>query len=132
MRFCLWRHPFIFSILWYRKLERHNPLVASSSTPPQECAHKRECKYNNRYVLQRYRHSFRITGDQSGSLFILQNLDLYETKTSLHSGGTILLSGRITFHKTFEEPGKWYFISFPFDVYPPWHRLHFEQKDANA
>lgn len=25
----------------------------------------RECKYNNRYVLQRYRHSFRITGDQS-------------------------------------------------------------------
>lgn len=47
------------------KLERHNPLVASSSTPPQECAHKRECKYNNRYVLQRYRHSFRITGDQS-------------------------------------------------------------------
>ena len=54
-----------------------------------------------------------------GSLFILQNLDLYENKASLHSGGTILLSGRITFHKTFEEPGKWYFISFPFDVYPP-------------
>lgn len=40
-----------------------------------------------------------------GSLFILQNLDLYENKASLHSGGTILLSGRITFHKTFEEPG---------------------------
>ena len=46
-----------------------------------------------------------------GSLFILQNLDLYENKASLHSGGTILLSGRITFHKTFEEPGKWYFIA---------------------
>lgn len=65
-----------------------------------------------------------------GSLFILQNLDLYENKASLHSGGTILLSGRITFHKTFEEPGKWYFISFPFDVYPPGIDLHFEQKDA--
>ena len=65
-----------------------------------------------------------------GSLFILQNLDLYENKASLHSGGTILLPGRITFHKTFEEPGKWYFISFPFDVYPPGIDLHFEQKDA--
>ncbi|WP_148478858.1 T9SS type A sorting domain-containing protein [Parabacteroides johnsonii] len=65
-----------------------------------------------------------------GNLFILQNLDLYENKASLHSGGTILLSGRITFHKTFEEPGKWYFISFPFDVYPPGIDLHFEQKDA--
>lgn len=65
-----------------------------------------------------------------GSLFILQNLDLYENKASLHSGGMILLSGRITFHKTFEEPGKWYFISFPFDVYPPGIDLHFEQKDA--
>lgn len=64
------------------------------------------------------------------NLFILQNLDLYENKASLHSGGTILLSGRITFHKTFEEPGKWYFISFPFDVYPPGIDLHFEQKDA--
>lgn len=40
----------------------------------------------------------------------------------------ILLSGRITFHKTFEEPGKWYFISFPFDVYPPGIDLHFEQR----
>ncbi len=65
-----------------------------------------------------------------GSLFILQNLDLYENKASLHSGGMILLSGRITFHKTFEEPGKWYFISFPFDVYPPGIDLHLEQKDA--
>lgn len=63
-----------------------------------------------------------------GNLFILQNLDLYENKASLHSGGTILLSGRITFHKTFEEPGKWYFISFPFDVYPPGIDLHFEQR----
>ena len=43
----MYKRQFIFSILWYRKLERHNPLVASSSTPPQECAHKRECKYNN-------------------------------------------------------------------------------------
>lgn len=65
-----------------------------------------------------------------GNLFILQNLDLYENKASLHSGGMILLSGRITFHKTFEEPGKWYFISFPFDVYPSGIDLHFEQKDA--
>ena len=71
-----------------------------------------------------------------GSLFILQNLDLYENKASLHSGGTILLSGRITFHKTFEEPGKWYFISFPFDVFAsgidPDFQLGDDKSDTNG
>lgn len=62
--------------------------------------------------------------------FILQNLDLYENKSSLYSEGTILLSGSITFHKTFEESGKWYFISFPFDVYPSGIDPRFKQKDA--
>lgn len=61
--------------------------------------------------------------------FILQNLDLYENKTSLYSAGEILLSGHITLHKTFEKAGKWYFISFPFDVYPSGIDPRFEQKD---
>lgn len=62
--------------------------------------------------------------------FILKNLDLYESDASLYSEGAILLSDRITFHKTFEESGKWYFISFPFDVYPSGIDPRFEQKDA--
>lgn len=61
---------------------------------------------------------------------ILKNLDLYESDASLYSEGAILLSDRITFHKTFEESGKWYFISFPFDVYPSGIDPRFEQKDA--
>ncbi|MBD9166074.1 MAG: T9SS C-terminal target domain-containing protein [Parabacteroides johnsonii] len=61
--------------------------------------------------------------------FILQNLDLYENKASLYSAGEILLSGHITLHKTFEKAGKWYFISFPFDVYPSGIDPRFEQKD---
>lgn len=72
----------------------------------------------------------------SGSLEInpdnrlsLQNLDLYENEASLHSAGEVFLSGRITLHKTFEEAGKWYFISFPFDVYPSGITPAFEQKD---
>lgn len=79
--------------------------------------------------MQRYRHPFRITENQSGNRFILQNLDLYENKTSLYSAGEILLSGHITLHKTFEKAGKWYFISFPFDVYPSGIDPRFEQKD---
>ncbi|WP_298552160.1 T9SS type A sorting domain-containing protein [uncultured Parabacteroides sp.] len=65
-----------------------------------------------------------------GNRFILQNLDVYENEAFLYSEGTILLSDRITLHKTFEEAGKWYFISFPFDVYPSGIDPRFEQKDA--
>lgn len=65
-----------------------------------------------------------------GNRFILQDLDLYENKAYLNSEGTILLSGCVTLHKTFEESGKWYFISFPFDVYPSGIDPRFEQKDA--
>ena len=65
-----------------------------------------------------------------GNRFILQDLDLYENKAYLNSEGTILLSGSVTLHKTFEESGKWYFISFPFDVYPSGIDPRFEQKDA--
>lgn len=62
--------------------------------------------------------------------FILNNLDLYESNASIYSEGAILLSDCITLHKTFEESGKWYFISFPFDVYPSGIDPRFKQKDA--
>lgn len=59
----------------------------------------------------------------------LNNLDLFETGASIHSEGEIIISDHVTFHKTFEEAGKWYFISFPFDVYPSGIDPRFEQKD---
>ena len=107
------------------------PLVASSSTPPQECAHKRECKYNNRYVLQRYRHSFRITGDQSWQPVYPTEFGPIRKQSPLSiQEGQYFFPAVSPSIKLFEEPGKWYFISFPFDVYPPGIDLHFEQKDA--
>ena len=62
----------------------------------------------------------------------LNNLDLFETGASIHSEGEIIISDHVTFHKTFEEAGKWYFISFPFDVYPSGIDPRFEQKDATT
>lgn len=61
---------------------------------------------------------------------LLGNLDLYANDASIYSEGTIHLSDRITFHKTFDKAGKWYFISFPFDVYPTGIDPRFTQKDA--
>lgn len=37
--------------------------------------------------------------------------------TALRSSGTVHVAGEITIEKTFSQKGKWYFISFPFDVY---------------
>lgn len=59
----------------------------------------------------------------------LNNLDLFETDASIRSEGEIIISDHVTFHKTFEKAGKWYFISFPFDVYPSGIDPRFEQKD---
>ena len=71
-----------------------------------------------------------------GNRFILQDLDLYENKAYLNSEGTILLSGCVTLHKTFEESGKWYFISFPFDVFAsgidPDFQLGDDKSDTNG
>lgn len=39
-------------------------------------------------------------------------------EASLYSAGQIEVGGEVVVHKTFPEKGKWYFISFPFDVYP--------------
>ena len=63
------------------------------------------------------------------SRLTLKNLDLYGDEAFLFSAGEIFLANRITVHKTFEELGKWYFISFPFDVYPSGIDSRFEQKD---
>lgn len=62
--------------------------------------------------------------------FITDDLHLYDAKGSLTSQGEIVINKQITFHKTFDEKGKWYFISFPFNVYPHHIDARFLQKDA--
>ncbi|WP_455632126.1 T9SS C-terminal target domain-containing protein, partial [Parabacteroides sp.] len=58
----------------------------------------------------------------TGSLFA-NNLTAYSNDNSpeyssiLRSSGDINITGSITIEKTFAQKGKWYFISFPFDVY---------------
>lgn len=57
------------------------------------------------------------------------DISLFGTDNSIHSEGELHISGGITLHKTFEETGKWYFISFPFDVYRSGIDPAFSQKD---
>lgn len=64
------------------------------------------------------------------SRLTLNNLDLYGTEATIHSNGEINISNCITLHKTFDKAGKWYFISFSFDVYPSGIDPRFAQKDA--
>lgn len=66
----------------------------------------------------------------SQNRFTLNNLDLYGTEAAIQSNGEINISNCITLHKTFDKAGKWYFISFPFDVYPTGIDPRFAQKDA--
>lgn len=65
----------------------------------------------------------------SNARFATDNLHLHEADASLTSQGEIVINERIIFHKTFGEKGKWYFISFPFNVYPNNIDTRFQQKD---
>ena len=65
----------------------------------------------------------------SSSQLSINNLDLYGDEANVLSNGEINISNRITVHKTFESTDKWYFISFPFDVYLSGIDSQFEQKD---
>lgn len=47
----------------------------------------------------------------------------------LTSSGSIYVNERVTICRTFSEKGKWYFISFPFDVYPEGIDSSFELRD---
>lgn len=70
--------------------------------------------------------SLQLSADNSLSL---HNLSLYGDEAFFHSNGTLEQSGSLTVHKTFEETGKWYFISFPFDVYLAEIDSRFQQQD---
>lgn len=60
----------------------------------------------------------------------LDTEDLQLHNTELISQGRMKINGRIKLQKTLEETGKWYFVSFPFNVYPDNVGGGFEQKDG--
>ncbi|MDR1879665.1 MAG: T9SS type A sorting domain-containing protein [Tannerellaceae bacterium] len=47
----------------------------------------------------------------------LDSLTLFDMSASFTSLGEVIVKKEVTVYKTFDEPGKWYFVSFPFDVY---------------
>lgn len=57
-----------------------------------------------------------------------EDLQLYNTE--LVSQGRMKINGRIKLQKKLEETGKWYFVSFPFNVYPGNVGEGLEQKDG--
>lgn len=58
------------------------------------------------------------TGDLSvDNLIIYSDDNASQPSASLRSSGAIHIAANATIEKTFAEKGKWYFISFPFDIY---------------
>lgn len=77
------------------------------------------------------------TGNLSANnLTIYPNDDILASSSTLRSSGTINISGKITIEKTFAQKGKWYFISFPFDVFAsgidPDFQLGDDKSDTNG
>lgn len=58
------------------------------------------------------------TGNLSANnLTIYSGDNALASSSTLRSSGTISIAGKITVEKSFAQKGKWYFISFPFDVF---------------
>lgn len=77
------------------------------------------------------------TGNLSANnLTIYPNDGTLASSSTLRSSGTINISGKITIEKTFAQKGKWYFISFPFDVFAsgidPDFQLGDDKSDTNG
>lgn len=61
--------------------------------------------------------------------FIVDELFLHNTDISLTVAGELTVNKQITIYYTFPEKGKWYFLSFPFDVSLKGLDPRFELKD---
>ena len=77
------------------------------------------------------------TGNLSANnLTIYPNDGILASSSTLRSSGTINISGKITIEKTFAQKGKWYFISFPFDIFAsgidPDFQLGDDKSDTNG
>lgn len=66
---------------------------------------------------------------QENSTFSLRDLNLYGTSSTLQNTGKLLVGGCVSLTRTFPEKGVWYFVSFPFDVYPDGLDPAFSLKD---
>lgn len=58
-----------------------------------------------------------------------RELHLYDSEISIQTEGKLVVEDQMHVYKTFDEKGKWYFISFPFDVYMDGIDKDFEVKD---
>ncbi|MCC8093947.1 MAG: hypothetical protein LIP05_00405 [Tannerellaceae bacterium] len=58
-----------------------------------------------------------------------RELHLYDSKISIQTEGKLVVEDQMHMYKTFDEKGKWYFVSFPFDVYMDGIDKDFELKD---
>ena len=74
----------------------------------------------------------------SGSLHITENarliidtLCLYKTGNSLTVDGELVVNKQVITYYTFPEKGKWYFVSFPFNVRPAGLDKRFQWEDAS-
>lgn len=77
------------------------------------------------------------TGNLSANnLTIYPNDNAVASSSVLRSSGNINIAGKITVEKTFAQKGKWYFISFPFNVYAsgidPDFQIGDDQSDTNG
>ena len=73
------------------------------------------------------------TGNLSANnLTIYPNEDVLVSSSTLRSSGTINIAGKITIEKTFAQKGKWYFISFPFDIFASGIDPGFQLGDNNS
>jgi len=54
---------------------------------------------------------------QANTSLSINSLIICNPDIAIKSSGTLTIKDKITVHSTFPEKGKWYFISFPFNVY---------------
>ena len=64
-----------------------------------------------------------------GKKLTVKNLIITDENSSLFSSGELFIQDKLTVFKTFSEKGKWYFVSFPFDVYADGIDSHFLLQD---
>ncbi len=69
---------------------------------------------------------------QSGGRLFVDQLTFTDSNISLFGEGIVSVSGQVSLNKTFEQKGKWYFISFPFDVYAGDVDADFRQGDETS
>lgn len=66
---------------------------------------------------------------EKGKIFSLKELNFFEASSTIKNEGELFVNDKINLTRTFPEKGKWYFVSFPFDVYADGIDAAFSLKD---